>query len=276
MHPKIPIIFGGHSFINASGNEPRPDDEAMEEIVSACLDNGICRFDATYQPERIRCGQVLQRLGRRHEAELIVWNFFGQFGLDDEISAKREPYRAEHLSLLQEQCQSDHIDSVVVHLVRDEVANRTQLDVVSAWKETGHVGKIGLWSPPADPEERFGDYPIDFMTDTWRYTTQDPDMPLVFNAAKKMGWTTHATSPFRRGWDLDKFIQNADQPTKESEQELRARLADYLIRYSFSLPCVDQVIIGMRKAAHVQANIQSWRKGPLTTAELKVLSTIRG
>ena len=276
MSANIPILFGGHSFISASGNEPRPGDEEMAEIVSVCLDQGISAFDTTYQPERIRCAEVLERLGRRHEADLIVWNFFGNFGLDEKIEAKLEPYRPDHLNLLQDQCRTNHIDSVVVHLVRDEVANRRQLELVCSWKEAGHVGKIGLWSPPVDPAVKLSTYRIDFMTETWRYSTQDPDIPLVFNAAKKMGWITHATSPFRRGWDLDEFVESAKESIKETDQALRALLASYLVRYSFSLPCVDKVIIGMRKAAHVKTNIESWRKGPLTSAELKTLSTVRG
>ena len=72
----VPLVLGGHSFIQQLGNDPAPDVDEQIEIVSTCLDAGITWFDTTYQPERVALGTVLKALGRRDEATIIAWNFF--------------------------------------------------------------------------------------------------------------------------------------------------------------------------------------------------------
>ena len=48
---------------------------------------------------------------------------------------------------------------------------------------------------------------------------------------------------------------------------LRAKLADHMLRYSLFQPNVDRLIVSMRKAEWVQANVASWLSGPLSGKE---------
>jgi hypothetical protein len=53
------LVLGGHSFIQQLGTDAAPTRDQAVEIVAACLDNGIVRFDTTYAPERIAVGRAL-------------------------------------------------------------------------------------------------------------------------------------------------------------------------------------------------------------------------
>ena len=58
---ELPLMLGGHSFVQQLGNDPIPDPGAAVEVVAACLDAGIRWFDTTFRPERIALGAALAR-----------------------------------------------------------------------------------------------------------------------------------------------------------------------------------------------------------------------
>src|SRR5437016_5647096 len=72
---EMPLILGGHTFIHQLGSDPPTTPEQQATIVELCLNQGITWIDTTYEPERIALGGVLERLGRRDEAQIIAWNF---------------------------------------------------------------------------------------------------------------------------------------------------------------------------------------------------------
>src|SRR5690242_2627120 len=91
---EMPLILGGRSFISQLGNDPPASEEEQQQIVQACLENGIRWFDTTYRPERIALGKVLDVLGMRSEANILAWNFFTDFSFGDH-RGKAEYYRPE-------------------------------------------------------------------------------------------------------------------------------------------------------------------------------------
>jgi hypothetical protein len=54
----------------------------------------------------------------------------------------------------------------------------------------------------------------------------------------------------------------------------RTRLADQMLRYSLFSPHVDRLIVSMRRAEWVRANVASWRRGPLSSEERAWLEAV--
>lgn len=267
------LILGGHSFISQLGNEPPPSEEEQAALVAECLDHGITRFDTTYQPERKAVGRALEELGRREEAFLTVWNLFTDFNAGEDTGPV-EPYRPHHLALLQEQLRTDFIDAVVIYPSEERSVQEEQEDLVRGWQESGAAGVIGTWNPGPDPSPAFKPgNPYSFMVQPYNVTT--PQAGRCFAKAKKLGWETCACSPFVRGWHLDKMAEKGRAAGHNgSEAEIRARLADLLLRYSLYRPDVDMLITAIRRREWVQANAASAARGPLTPGEEKELSAL--
>jgi aryl-alcohol dehydrogenase-like predicted oxidoreductase len=272
----IPLILGGHTFIGQLGNEPRPSADTQCAIVEACLDNGIRQFDTTHRPERVALGKALQRLGRREEAVIIAWNFFEDVGANagDNLDGAA-PYQPRHIDELLEQLQTSFIDCLVVHPVSGGTEiNIHQEELAISWQREGFVGKLGTWAPGEDAVRRFGvPNPYEFMVRSLNIATADA--APAFAACKRLGWQTYAASPFIRGWELDKMVAKAGKSFKGSELDLRARLADHMLRYSLYHPNVDRVITAMRRVEWVFSNIESVHRGPLTESESKWLESIK-
>ena len=114
----VPLILGGHSFINQLGNDPSVSEQDRYRIVESCLEHGIRWFDTTYQPERVALGRVFQAIGRRNEATIMAWNFFTDFSSDDPVG-KPEYYRPHHIDAILEELQTDYIDCLVAILLND-------------------------------------------------------------------------------------------------------------------------------------------------------------
>jgi len=89
------------------------------------------------------------------------------------------------------------------------------------------------------------------------------------------GWETVATSPFRRGWELDKMIAAAWARGYGDVESLRPIVADLMLRFSLFQRDVDRVIIGMRKVEWIKRNVESVSKGPLTADEYRWLQRLR-
>ena len=261
---ELPLMLGGHSFVQQLGNDPIPDPDATVEIVAACLDAGIRWFDTTFRPERIALGAALARLGRRDEATIACWSHFRIFGPEDDYEYP-VPLELHHLDMMQEDLQSDRIDAVVVSplATRDCPERQPEQEAVAArWKADGRVRLLGTYRPGADADRRFGpDNPYDFQVHPH---SVEEDVTAVFRACRKLGWMNFACTPFGRGWTLDRIVQ---QEGRTGDAGFRAHVADLMLRYALFSPEVDRLIVAMRKPEWVAPNAESARRGPLSDEE---------
>jgi len=270
---EVPLILGGHSFISQLGNDPPASEQEQLRIVEACLDRGIRWIDTTYQPERVALGKLLDKLGRRADAAILAWNFFTDFAPGDPVGGASY-YNPEHIGVLLEQLRTSYVDCLVVVPLDDPEKNRQQEELVLSWQKKGYVRSLGLWVEDVANSEhyrdrngfRFGIRPVNV-------TIQGADR--VFAAWKMAGWETIATSPFFRGWELDKIVAEASARGLGGAGRLRPMLADLMLRFSLFQPAVDRLIVAMRKEEWVVRNLESVSKGPLTSKELALLKRLR-
>jgi aryl-alcohol dehydrogenase-like predicted oxidoreductase len=270
---EIPLILGGHSFISQLGNDPPVSDRDQHRIAESCLDHGIRWFDTTYQPERIALGKVLQAIGRRNEAKIIAWNFFTDFSADNEPTGP-ERYQLHHIQMILEQLHIDYVDCLVLIPSNDPAENRLQVELLIDWQRKGYVRSLGLWMQDALAIEWFrNDNPFRFAIRPFNITTTDA--ALVFAACKLAGWETVATSPFRRGWELDNIVAAGVARGYGDAQTLRPMVADLMLRFALFQRDIDRVIVGMRKIEWIERNLESVSKGPLTAEEHRRLQNLR-
>jgi aryl-alcohol dehydrogenase-like predicted oxidoreductase len=269
-----PLILGGHSFISQLGNDPPASEREQLRIVESCLDHGIAWFDTTYQPERVALGNLLHTLGRRGEATILAWNFFTDFSPGDQVGLP-EYYRPGHIDVILEQLRTAYVDCLVVVPLDDPEENQRQEDLVIDWRTKGYVRSLGLWiSDPAVIQRARDRNPFRFAIRPFNVTTDDA--APIFAACKTAGWETLATSPFFRGWELDRVISAASARGYGDPETLRPALADLMLRFSLFQRDVDRVIVAMRKVEWVKRNLESVSRGPLTAEESRRLQHLRG
>jgi aryl-alcohol dehydrogenase-like predicted oxidoreductase len=268
-----PLILGGHSFISQLGNDPPTSMQEQHAIVESCMDNGIRWFDTTYQPERVALGNVLEALGRRAEATILAWNFFTDFGPRDPVG-EAGYYLPNHIDVILEQLRTNYVDRLVVVPLADAEENQRQEQQVIEWQRRGYVRSLGIWvSSPALIERYVKENPFQFAVRPFNITTES-DAP-IFASCKICGWETLATSPFVRGWELDRIIAEASTRGYGEETTLRPVLADLMLRFSLFQNNVDRVIVAMRKLEWVRRNLESVGKGPLTAEEHRWLQQVQ-
>jgi len=242
------LVLGGHSFISQLGTDPAPTADEAARLVAACLDAGITRFDTTYAPERVALGKALATIRRRDEAFVIAWNFFTHFGPEESVGG-HEPYQPRHLQQMLDELQTDWIDLLVVHPLNDPSDQAKQQELAIEWLQQGRVRQLGTWDP--SPTTSKAPYAAAIAP----YNVITPKAAEDFESYKARGWQTYATSPFVRGWELDKRVEQTGRTKKD--------LADEMLRYSAFAPNVDFLIVAMRKLEWIHTNVESWRKGPL-------------
>jgi aryl-alcohol dehydrogenase-like predicted oxidoreductase len=270
---EIPLILGGHSFISQLGNDPPVSDRDQHRIAESCLDHGIRWFDTTYQPERIALGKVLQAIERRNEAKIIAWNFFTDFSAETEPTGP-ERYQPHHIQMILEQLHIDYVDCLVLIPSNDLAENRPQVELLVDWQRKGYVRSLGLWMQDAQAIERFrNDNPFRFAIRPFNVAT--PEAAPIFAACKLAGWKTVATSPFRRGWELDNIVAAGVAGGYGDAQTLRPMVADLMLRFALFQRDIDRVIVGMRKIEWIVRNLESFSKGPLTPEERRWLQNLR-
>lgn len=270
----IPLILGGHSFISQLGNDPPASEQEQRAITESCLDHGIVWFDSTYKPERVGVGKALHALGRRNEARILAWNFFTDFSPGDPVG-EPEYYRPGHIDAILEQLQSVYVDALVVVPLNDLEENHRQQELVTEWQKKGYVRSLGLWiSNPAVMKHHAKENPYRFAIRPYNITTQGA--ASVFTACKARGWETFATSPFFRGWELDRIITEASARGYGDPETLRPVVADLMLRYSLFQLDVDRVVVAMRKVQWITRNLESVARGPLTAEEHRWLQQLRG
>src|SRR5206468_7547415 len=105
---------------------------------------------------------------------------------------------------------------------------------------------LGLWAPDLAVVDRYrNEKSLRFAIRPLNVTTDDA--APVFAACKACGWETLATSPFFRGWELDRIIALASARGYGAPEILRPMLADLMLRFSLFQSNVDRVIVAMRK-----------------------------
>ncbi|HYB41637.1 MAG TPA: aldo/keto reductase [Candidatus Methylomirabilis sp.] len=270
----VPLVLGGHSFISQLGNDPPASEPEQRAIVAACLDGGIRWIDTTYQPERVALGRVLEALGRRGEATILAWNFFTHFSPGDSVGGPA-PYRPGHIDLILEQLRTSFVDCLVLVPLPDVDENRRQEELMREWQRRGYVRSLGLWieDPALIGRYRAGD---PFRLAIRPFNVATGEVAPVFRACKASGWETVATSPFFRGWELDKVLAAAAARGHGEAGALRPVLADLMLRFSLFHAEVDRVIVAMRRVEWIARNLASVSRGRLTDEEHRRLRRLRG
>ena len=270
----VPLILGGHSFINQLGNDPSVSEQDRYRIVESCLEHGIRWFDTPHQPERVALGKVFEAIGRRNEAKIIAWNFFTDFSADDRPTGP-EYYQSHHIDIILEQLHTNYVDCLVVIPSNNPEESRQEVELLIDWQRKGYVRSLGLWiQDPAMIEPFRDDNPFRFAVRLFNIITAKEAGP-IFAACKTSGWETLATSPFLRGWELDKMIAAGAAQGYGDAETLRPIVADLMLRFSLFQRDVDRVIIGMRKVDWIKRNVESVSKGPLTPDEQRRLQHLR-
>ena len=270
---ETPLVLGGHSFISQLGNDQPASEEEQLRIVQLCLEHGIRWFDTTYRPERVALGKALDVLGRRDEATILAWNFFTDFSPADPVG-EAEYYRPEHIEIILEELRTSYVDCLVMVPLGNPAENQRQEELLIDWQKKGYVRFLGLWiSGPLLFERYRYREPFQFAIGPFNITT--PSASSTFAAYKRFGWETIATSPFVRGWELDRLITEASLRGYGDAEGLRTRLADLMLRFSLFQSSVDRVIVAMRKLEWVSSNAASVARGALTSDELLWLERLR-
>ena len=264
---EIPLVLGGHSFISQMGNDRKPSEDALVAIVDTCLDSGIRWFDTTYLPERRALGKVLNTLGRRAEATIMAWNFFKDFG-DEDDEGKPELYQAHHIDEMLEQLQTDWIDVLVIRPLEYTKRDRSQEELMQNWLESKYVKRLGIWHPEPEAEDTYLELnPFSAMVQS--YNVANRRAVPAFAMAKRLSWQTIACSPFIRGWKLDELVNRALdlEPGGQKEAALRFKIADLMLRFALFGENVDRLIVAIRRLEWIVRNIESCQRGKLTEQE---------
>jgi aryl-alcohol dehydrogenase-like predicted oxidoreductase len=251
------LILGGHSFIRELGNDPEASFDEQCALVAACLDAGVRRIDTTYYQERVALGRVLERLGRRNEAVIQVWNFFREPGRERDL-VPWTPYEPHHLNVILDELQTNQVDLLVVHVHDDADRLGRELALAREWLTEGKVGEIGLGMAQSRHLDLLprADHPVTHVLAP--YNAFHQDAAEMFARARGMGLRAVAMSPFVRGWKMDEIAARGED---------RAQVADVLLRWVAGQPLVDHVIVSMRRAAWVATNLRSLARGPLGPEE---------
>ncbi|NBD23159.1 aldo/keto reductase [Paenibacillus glycinis] len=253
MSMESKLGLGGHSFIAELGNDPHASFEEQCAIVTACLDNGIALIDTTYYQERVALGHVLKELDRRDEARIMAWNFFKQPGRENELVGYT-PYEEHHLDLMLDELQTDEIDLLVIHAHDDTAKLLEELALAQDWVQAGKVKRVALGMAQLGHLRQLpAVHPVSAVLAP--YNAFHPEAKEMFKTAKAMGMDAIALSPFVRGWKLDEIGADKDAA------------AGILLRWAAAEPLIDRVIVSMRKAEWVHANLRSVGRGPLTETE---------
>ena len=269
----LPLVLGGHSFIQQLGSDPMPSTTEADALVRRCLEVGIAWFDTTYLPERVLLGACLQRLQMSAKARIIAWNFFQDFAPGGDVGGPLA-WQPHHLSGVLNELGVDRLHGMVVHLMEDPAVDRQQVRLARDWQAAGLVAELGIWAPGDQASSDWeNDNPFQFVVQPHNITTQGSLEKI--SAYKALGWRTLACSPFVRGWELDRLVAAWTRIGGPAASEARTTLADLLLRFSVFSPGIDQVIVSMRKPAYVDQAVASMARGPMSKDETRLLEQLR-
>lgn len=254
------LILGGHSFIAPLGSDPAPTESEQLSIVTSCLSHGIHAIDTTYAPERIAVGRVLSQLAPtlRARAKPIIWNFFG--GTDPALPGPSE-WTAAGFDEAMSQLACGIAPMMVVHSLADCDANSRQIELAASLKQANQITAIGLWGFDIDSDDVTC---ADFVVSPYNPEASRKSC-LLFAKARQRGLAVVGTSPFGRGWLIDRLCSDSQT---HARGESRESCAELLLRYAAMSSEVDRMIVAMRRSTYVQTNLNSLDLGPLTQVDM--------
>lgn len=251
--------LGGHTFIEKLGNDPLASFQEQCSIVSESLNNGIRLIDTTYYQERIALGKIMQKLGRRSEAEIMAWNFFKQPGKENDL-VDFTPYKEHHLDIILDELQMKYIDTLVIHAHGDTNKLHEEIKLAEHWKKEGRITNIALGMvKPQHLENLPEENPVTHVLAP--YNAFNQETVTTFLKAKEMNLVVVALSPFIRGWKLDEIPEDNQV------------VSDILLRWVSSQKIIDYVIVSMRKREWVKENIESIHREQLNDDEANLLQS---
>jgi aryl-alcohol dehydrogenase-like predicted oxidoreductase len=212
----------------------------------------------------------LHRLGRRGETSILAWSFFKDFTPAEPVG-EPECYRPGHIDIILEQLRTDHVDCLVVIPVKDSDRNQQQIELAIEWRNKGYTRSLGLWADNLSESdiERYREKTFRYAVLPVNITTRTAAATLA--ACKKIGLETFATSPFFRGWELERMVGEASARDYGNRDVLLRRLADLMLRFSLFHPNVDRLIVSMRRLDWIGRNLASVSRGPLLAGECRWL-----
>lgn len=271
------LILGGHTFLDELGNDPAANPREQAKILGACARGGIRVVDTTYAPERLgffRTVNAIEDPGFRP----IVWNFFEHPEMGDTLPGP-DPWTEERFEMaLDEIGLRTEAPFLVLHPLEDPVANRAQLEAVRRLRDEGRVIHPGFWiNLSAGPEHREPAVrqwqQMLEVEDLWRFVvtpwnpTTSHGNGEILQVAKARGWATLGTSPFVRGWELEARAKRFARRRQLRLEDVLPRVADAMLRFAAFSDGLDHVVNAMRRSAHVEPNLQSIGRGPLSAEE---------
>ena len=270
------LILGGHTFLEELGNDPAASPDEQIAVVSACLKGGIRVVDTTYAVERRGLRTVLRTV-EDPGIRPIIWNFFDHPEMEGSLPGP-DPWTEDRFEQALAEVGFTEAPFVVVHPVGEAVADRTQIEVVRRLRDEGRITHLGFWvNLDTDSKQRERallqwkwllelENLWRFVVTPWNVTTYRENAEIL-KVAKAQGWTTLGTSPFVRGWELERRAVRVAGIRQIDLSAAIAQVADHMLRFAAFSPGVDHVVNAIRARRHVRPNLESILQGPLAPNE---------
>jgi len=287
------------------GSWPDSKDEESRSALQLAVDLGCNFFDTAWAYGDGRSdgylGEALQRnSGKRLYAASKVpplnrkWPSSSKDAYTDVFPAE---HVFRHAEMIRKKLQAETIDLLQLHVWDDSWTEHRQFqETIYKLKNDGLVRAFGLslnrWEP-ANGIRALRTGLVDTVQVIYNIFDQDPEDELFLLCRElnigviarvpldegSLGGKLTATTQFAKGdWRAGYFNPQNLRDTVERMERLKAILPDGMtlpemaLRFILSNPVVSTVIVGMRKAEHVRANLALSEAGPLDDkllAELK-------
>jgi aryl-alcohol dehydrogenase-like predicted oxidoreductase len=183
------------------------------------------------------------------------------------------PYEPHRLDQICEELQTDRVELLVVHPVGDPGAQRRQEELAATWLAEGRVGELGLWVLSAE-ELRGASRDVPYSWVVAAFNAVERGTADVFAEAHCRGARGIATSPFGRGWDLERLAASAAAADGRAPAGAVAEVADLMLRFSLFASGADRLVVSMRRAQWVSLNVAAVERGPLNPTEQARLTNL--
>jgi aryl-alcohol dehydrogenase-like predicted oxidoreductase len=287
------------------GSWPDSRDEESRNALQLAVDLGCNFFDTAWAYGDGRSdgflGEALQRNSGKplYAASKVPplnrkWPASSKDAYTDAFPAE---HVLRHAEMIRKKLQVETIDLLQFHVWDDSWTEHRQFqETISKLKQGGLVRAFGLslnrWEP-ANGIRALRTGLVDSVQVIYNIFDQDPEDELFLLCRElnigviarvpldegSLGGKLTATTQFARGdWRAGYFNAENLRATLERVERLKTVLPDGMtlpemaLRFILSNPVVSTVIVGMRKAEHVRANLALSEAGPLDDkllAELK-------
>jgi aryl-alcohol dehydrogenase-like predicted oxidoreductase len=302
--PVSALGYGMWGLANWSGTDRDSVDAALEEAVAA----GVTFFDTAWGYGRGASERILGQLVRAHPGRRLFtatklppknlqWPSRREYTLDDCFPPD---HIREYAEKSLENLGLPRVDLLQFHVwedgwARDERWQRAMDDL----RREGLIGAVGVsvnrWEP-ANCLETLRTGLVDAVQVIYNIFDQSPEDEL-FEVCRALGVAVIARVPFDEGslagqvraesvfpeGDFRRIYFGPENlgPTVKRVDALRAALPadtalpDVALRFCLSHPAVSTVIPGMRRPAHVRANVSAVAHGALAPEQLALLRAHR-